>query len=264
MVRSANNVAHLLARWDAGTEAAFIKKMNATAKDLGMTDTVYTDASGFDKGTVSTPKDQLKLAKAAMRSDVFRRIVDMPNVNLPQIGRQLENGNTILLKDGVSGVKTGTSTPAGGNLLWSANTVVDGEVRRVLGIVMNVKSGATLSERTKLAVETYSYGLIRTAQDAVVSATAVKKGDVVGYVDDGLGGRTPLVATKDLKPVGWAGLEVDLKLTAGKGGVPGEADGGTVVGELAVGTGEGRVGVPVALQRDLEEPGFGARLTRIG
>ncbi|MCP9962580.1 hypothetical protein LUX05_16590 [Streptomyces somaliensis] len=92
----------------------------------------------------------------------------------------------------------------------------------------------------------------------------MKKGDVVGYVDDGLGGRTPLVATKDLKPVGWAGLEVDLKLTAGKGGVPGEADGGTVVGELAVGTGEGRVGVPVALQRDLEEPGFGARLTRIG
>ncbi|URM91019.1 serine hydrolase [Streptomyces sp. MRC013] len=264
MVRSANNVAHLLARWDADTEAAFIKKMNAAAEDLGMTDTVYTDASGFDKGTVSTPKDQLKLAKAAMRSDVFRRIVDMPNVNLPQIGRQLENGNTILLKNGVNGIKTGTSTPAGGNLLWSANTVVDGEVRRVLGVVMNVKSGATLSERTKLAVETYSYDLIQTAQDGVVSATAVKKGDVVGYVDDGLGGRTPVVAAKDLKPVGWAGLKVELRLTAGKGGVPGTAAEGTVVGELAVGSGEGRVGVPVALQRDLEEPGFGARLTRVG
>lgn len=267
MVRSANNVAHLLARWDAGSEAAFIKKMNATAEDLGMTDTVYTDASGFDKGTVSTPKDQLKLAKAAMRSDVFRAIVDMPNLNLPQIGRQLENGNTILLKDGVNGIKTGTSTPAGGNLLWSANTVVDGEVRRVIGVVMNVKSGVTLSERTKLAVETYSYGLIKAAQDGVVSATAVKKGDVVGYVDDGLGGRTPVVATKDLKPVGWAGLEVELKLTEGKdgkGGVPGTAAGGTVVGELAVGSGEGRVSVPVALQRDLEEPGFGAKLTRIG
>ncbi|MDT9685313.1 serine hydrolase [Streptomyces sp. TRM76323] len=267
MVRSANNVAHLLARWDAGSEEAFIKKMNATAEDLGMTGTVYTDASGFDKGTVSTPKDQLKLAKAAMRSDVFREIVDMPNLNLPQIGRQLENGNTILLKDGVNGIKTGTSTPAGGNLLWSANTVVDGEVRRVIGVVMNVKSGVTLSERTKLAVETYSYGLIKAAQDGVVSATAVKKGDVVGYVDDGLGGRTPVVATKDLKPVGWAGLEVELKLTEGKdgkGGVPGAAAEGTVVGELAVGSGEGRVGVPVALQRDLEEPGFGAKLTRIG
>ncbi|MCP9987670.1 serine hydrolase [Streptomyces sudanensis] len=264
MVRSANNVAHLLARWDARSEKAFVQKMNATAKSLGMTDTVYTDASGFDKGTVSTPKDQLKLAKAAMKSKVFRQIVDMPNVKLPQIGRQLENGNTILLKDGVNGIKTGTSTPAGGNLLWSANTVVDGEVRRVLGVVMNVKSPATLSERTKLAVETYSYGLIRTAQDGVVSATAVRKGDVVGYVDDGLGGRTPVVATKDLKPVGWAGLRVELKLTAGKGGVPGSAAQGDVVGELAAGSGEGRVSVPVALQRALEEPGFGARLTRLG
>lgn len=267
MVRSANNVAHFLARWDAGSEEAFIKKMNAAAKDLGMTDTTYTDASGFDKGTVSTPKDQLKLAKAAMKFDAFRQIVDMPNVELPQIGRRLENGNTILLKDGVSGIKTGTSTPAGGNLLWSANTVVDGEVRRVIGVVMNVKSGTTLSEKTKLAVETYSYGLIKAAQDGVVSAVAVKKGDVVGYVDDGLGGRTPVVATEDLKPVGWAGLNVELTLDPGKdgkGGLPRTASAGTVVGELAVGTGEGRVSVPVAVQHQLEEPGFGAKLTRLG
>ncbi|MEU2181964.1 D-alanyl-D-alanine carboxypeptidase family protein, partial [Streptomyces thermolilacinus] len=266
MVRSANNVAHFLARWDAGSEEAFIKKMNAAAKELGMTNTTYTDASGFDKGTVSTPKDQLKLAKAAMRFDAFRQIVDMPNVELPQIGRRLENGNTILLRDGVTGIKTGTSTPAGGNLLWSANTVVDGEVRRVIGVVMNVKSGVTLSDKTKLAVETYSYGLIKAAQDGVVSAVAVKEGDVVGYVDDGLGGRTPVVATEDLKPVGWAGLNVELKLAEGedgKGGLPRTASGGTVVGELAVGTGEGRVSVPVALQHQLEEPGLGAKLTRI-
>lgn len=92
----------------------------------------------------------------------------------------------------------------------------------------------------------------------------MRKGDVVGYVDDGLGGRTPVVATKDLKPVGWAGLRVELKLTAGKGGVPGSAAQGDVVGELAAGSGEGRVSVPVALQRALEEPGFGARLTRLG
>ncbi|WP_058941791.1 MULTISPECIES: D-alanyl-D-alanine carboxypeptidase [Streptomyces] len=264
MIRSANNVAHLLARWDAGSEEAFIKKMNTTAKDLGMTNTTYTDASGFDKGTVSTPVDQLKLAKAAMKDPAFREIVDMPNVTLPQIGRQLENGNTLLLQPGISGVKTGTSTPAGGNLLWSANTVVDGKVRRVLGIVMNVKSPALLSEKTKLAVETFSRGLIDAAKEGVTSAAVVKKGDVVGYVDDGLGGRTPVVATKDLKPVGWAGLEVDLILTDGGKAVPHTAAGGTVVGELAVGSGEGRVSVPVALQQDLAEPGFGAKLTRIG
>ena len=48
MIPSANNIARLLARWDAGSEAAFVKKMNDTAKDLGMTNTTYTDASGSE------------------------------------------------------------------------------------------------------------------------------------------------------------------------------------------------------------------------
>ncbi|BFO22400.1 hypothetical protein SHKM778_87880 [Streptomyces sp. KM77-8] len=43
LIASANNVARLVARWDAGSEEAFVKKMNATAKDLGMTNTTYTD-----------------------------------------------------------------------------------------------------------------------------------------------------------------------------------------------------------------------------
>ncbi|MFD6414695.1 hypothetical protein ACFWF0_36390, partial [Nocardia asteroides] len=43
LIASANNVARLLARWDAGSEKAFVEKMNATAEDLGMTNTTYTD-----------------------------------------------------------------------------------------------------------------------------------------------------------------------------------------------------------------------------
>ncbi len=264
MVQSANNVAHLLARWDAGSEEAFLKKMNDAAKELGMKDTVYTDPSGFEKTTVSTPLDQLKLAKAAMQDKVFREIVDLPQITLPQIGQTLHNGNRILLKGGVAGIKTGTSTPAGGNLLWAAYTKVDGKLRRILGVVMGVKSPQQLHLKTKLAIETYSYDLIRKAQDGVVSQTVVAKGQVVGHVDDGLGGRTPVVATEDLKPVGWGGLTVDLELDDGGKALPGSAAEGTVVGSLTVGEGEGRVTVPVALQKDLEEPGIGAKLTRLG
>ncbi|WP_236243006.1 serine hydrolase [Streptomyces sp. CC228A] len=264
MVQSANNVAHLLARWDAGSEEAFLKKMNDAAKELGMKDTVYTDPSGFEKTTVSTPLDQLKLAKAAMQDKVFREIVDLPQITLPQIGHTLHNGNRILLKGGVAGIKTGTSTPAGGNLLWAAYTKVDGKLRRILGVVMGVKSPQQLHLKTKLAIETYSYDLIKKAQDGVVSQTVVEKGEVVGHIDDGLGGRTPVVATEDLKPVGWGGLTVDLELTDGGKALPGSAPDGTVVGTLTVGEGEGRVAVPVALQKDLEEPGIGAKLTRLG
>ncbi|MFV0129393.1 serine hydrolase [Streptomyces sp. HMX112] len=264
MIPSGNNAARLLARWDAKTEEAFVKKMNDAAKALGMTNTKYTDPSGLKASTVSTPTDQVKLGKAVMQNDIFRDIVNTPNITIPGIDKRIENNNTILLEPGVGGIKTGSSTPAGGNLLWSANVEVDGKLRRVIGMVMGAQNAGTLHEKLQLAVNKYSLDLIKAAQEGVTSATVVKKGDVVGHVDDGLGGRTPVVATKDMRPVGWPGLAVDVRLGDGGKPVPHSAKAGTVVGEVSVGTGTGEVSVPVALQRDLAEPGFGDKLTRLG
>ena len=263
MIPSANNVARLLARWDAGSEAAFVEKMNAAAKDLGMTRSTYTDPSGLLDSTVSTPQDQLKLAKAVMQYDVFREIVNMPNVTVDGIPGRIENNNNILLKPGVSGIKTGSSTPAGGNLLWSANTVVDGQNRRILGIVMGSKDAEQLGEKLQLAIDN-SYKIIQQAQKDVSSAAVVRKGQVLGYIDDGLGGRTPVVATKELKAIGWPGLQVKLALTDGGKVLPHSGKAGDIVGQVSIGTGAGKVSSPVALQADLVEPGFDKKLTRVG
>ncbi|MFC7795202.1 serine hydrolase [Streptomyces cinereoruber] len=263
MIPSANNVARLLARWDAGSEAAFVEKMNAAAKDLGMTQSTYTDPSGLLDSTVSTPRDQLKLAKAVMQYDVFREIVNTPNVTIDGIPGRIENNNSILLKPGVGGIKTGSSTPAGGNLLWSANTIVDGQNRRILGIVMGAKNAKYLGDKLRLSID-YSYELIKQAQKDVTSAPVVRKGQVLGYVDDGLGGKTPVVATKELKAVGWPGLKVELELTDGGKAVPHSGKAGDVVGQVSIGTGAGKVSSPVALQTDLAEPGFDKKLTRVG
>ncbi|MFE6849303.1 D-alanyl-D-alanine carboxypeptidase family protein [Streptomyces sp. NPDC057674] len=263
MIPSANNVARLLARWDAGSEAAFVKKMNAAAKDLGMTQSTYTDPSGLLDSTVSTPQDQLKLAKAVMQYDVFREIVNMPNVTVDGIPGRIENNNNILLQPGVSGIKTGSSTPAGGNLLWSANTIVDGQNRRILGIVMGAKDAEQLGEKLQLAIDN-SLKIIQQAQKDVTSAAVIRKGQVLGYVDDGLGGRTPVVATKEVKAIGWPGLQVKLALTDGGKAVPHTGKAGDVVGQVSIGTGAGKVSSPVALQQDLVEPGVDKKLTRVG
>ncbi|MEU9197652.1 serine hydrolase [Streptomyces hundungensis] len=263
MIPSGNNAARLLARWDAGSEDAFIAKMNDAAKSLGMTSTTYTDPSGLKETTVSTPTDQLKLAQAVMQNDVFRGIVNTPQIKIPGIDTMIYNNNTILLKPGVSGIKTGSSTPAGGNLLWAADTVVDGKNQRIYGIVMGQRTGTTLDNKLKSAINN-SYTLIQAVQKAVTSATVVKKGDVVGYVDDGLGGRTPVVAAKDLKAVGWPGLKVDVTLGAGAKPVPHSAKAGEVVGELSIGSGNGRLTAPVELKSALAEPGTGDKLTRLG
>lgn len=127
---------------------------------------------------------------------------------------------------------------------------------------MGADVDGTLDAKLQRAIQS-SLGLIQAAQKGVDSATVVKKGQVVGYVDNGLGGRTPVVSTKDLKAVGWGGLQVELDLGDGGETLPHAAKAGTVVGEVTVGTGPGKVSAPVALQSEMTEPAFGDRLTRI-
>ncbi|MGW1218088.1 serine hydrolase [Streptomyces californicus] len=264
MIPSGNNAARLLARWDAGSEDAFIDKMNDAAKDLGMKGSTYTDPSGLEKTTVSTAADQLKLAQAVMRNEVFRKIVDMPEVEIEGIDGKIYNNNNLLLQPGVSGIKTGSSTPAGGNLLWSANTKVDGKMLWIYGAVMGQQAGTgRVYDSLELSLQN-SLKLIKDAQKAATSATVLKKGDVVGYVDNGFGGKTPVVATKSLKAVGWSGLEVELEVTDNGEGIDPAAKAGSEVGMVTVGTGTGKMTAPVVLQDDLAQPAFGDKLTRIG
>ncbi|MFI2634158.1 D-alanyl-D-alanine carboxypeptidase [Streptomyces collinus] len=261
LIASANNVARLLARWDAGSEKAFVQKMNDAAADLGMKNTTYTDPSGLNNTTVSTAVDQVKLAKAAMQQPVFREVAAMMSY-VDYKGKKHDNWNRLVGYNDVTGIKTGTTTSALGNLVFAAKKDVNGETRRIIGAVVrqpaggpdNTILGAALHEGDKL---------IRAAQGALESATILKKGDIVGYADDGLGGRTPVAVTKDVTAVGWAGLSV--KLTFAADDLPHTAKAGTKVGTLTVGDGTtSAVKVPVALPKDLVEPGFAAKLTRLG
>ncbi|MFF6979699.1 D-alanyl-D-alanine carboxypeptidase [Streptomyces sp. NPDC008343] len=258
LIASANNVARLLARWDAGSEKAFVEKMNAAAEGLGMTNTTYTDPSGLNNTTVSTAVDQVKLAKEAMKYPAFREVAAMMSYD-DYKGENHGNWNQLVGRNNVVGIKTGTTTSALGNLVFAAKKEIGGETRTVIGaVVRQPDSGSGI---LAAALDSGDQ-LIRAAQDTLESATILKKGDVVGYVDDGLGGRTPVIATKDVKAVGWSGLKV--KLTFAPDEVPHTATAGTKVGTLTVGDGSsGAVKIPVALQSDLTEPGFTDKLTRI-
>ncbi|MGW1897778.1 D-alanyl-D-alanine carboxypeptidase [Streptomyces hirsutus] len=262
LIASANNVARLVARWDAGSEEAFVEKMNKAAEDLGMTNTTYTDPSGLNNTTVSTAVDQVKLARAAMEQPAFREIAAMMSYD-DYKGVNHSNWNQLVGHNNVVGIKTGTTTSALGNLVFAAKKDVDGETRTIVGAVVRQPAGG--ADNTILA-GALSAGdrLIRAAQDALESTTVLKKGTVVGYVDDGLGGRTPVALTEDVRAAGWAGLKVKLTFTGGE--LPHRAKAGTEVGSLTVGDGtnSGAVKVPVALQEDLVEPGFPEKLTRLG
>ncbi|MBZ9639767.1 D-alanyl-D-alanine carboxypeptidase [Streptomyces sp. PSKA30] len=257
MIPSANNIARLLARWDAGSEEAFVEKMNDTAKELGMKNTTYTDPSGLEETTVSTAEDQVKLGNELVRIPALVEITKLPSWTDPS-GQKWRNWNTLVPYDGAIGIKTGTTTAAGGNLLFAATKDIGGETVTVVGAILGQHTAPIID-----TVNAVSRTAMLGAQDALTSAKILKKGDVVGYVDDQLGGRTPVVVTEDVAAVGWAGLKVELSFASDD--VPHTAKAGTKVGTLTVGDGSGgAVEVPVALQSDLAEPGFTAKLTRIG
>jgi D-alanyl-D-alanine carboxypeptidase (penicillin-binding protein 5/6) len=119
LLPSADNMAWILARWDAGGQAAFAARMNATARRLGMTGTRYTDPSGLDPSTVSTAADQVRLGMAAMRVPALAAIAAMPTAVVPVTGL-VRNHNTLLGQDGVAGLKTGSTQAAGGCVLIAA------------------------------------------------------------------------------------------------------------------------------------------------
>ena len=135
LLPSANNIAAVLARWDAGSTARFVARMNATARSLGMTHTRYTDPSGYDDATVSTAADQVRIVDRAMRLPVFASIVATPSATLPVAGT-VHNTNTLLGHDGFVGVKTGSDDAAGGCFAFRAIRWIDGKRTTITGVVL--------------------------------------------------------------------------------------------------------------------------------
>jgi serine-type D-Ala-D-Ala carboxypeptidase (penicillin-binding protein 5/6) len=135
LLPSANNIAAVLARWDAGSAGRFVARMNATARSMGLSHTRYTDPSGYDDATVSTAADQVRIVLRAMRLSVFASIVATSSATLPVAGT-VRNTNTLLGRSGFVGVKTGSDNAAGGCFAFRAIRRIDGKRTTITGVVL--------------------------------------------------------------------------------------------------------------------------------
>lgn len=221
LLPSANNIAHILARWDAGSGTAFVTEMNQAAAKLGMADTHYTDPSGLDPATVSTAADQVILAHAAMQLPVLGQIVAMPQATLPGVG-PVKNVNTQLGKDGIVGIKTGSTDQAGGCLLFAAEITVEGQRLRILGAVL--APGPNMADAFDA-----SRHLIQAATGLLHKYQLVRAGEVVATVQGPRHRRTALAAISDVDVLGWPGLTYRIETPTA---VPGRIAAGAGVGTL--------------------------------
>jgi serine-type D-Ala-D-Ala carboxypeptidase (penicillin-binding protein 5/6) len=225
LIPSGNNIASLLATWDAGSEAAFVAKMNAQARSLGMSGTRYADASGADPATVSTASDQLGLTIRVLQIPVFRQIVDMPQVTLPVAGVAY-NVNSALGHDGIVGVKTGSTSQAGGCLAFAAVRTVAGLPSRggpggsssrastvtVVGVVLGVR--ATAAQPSELdGVISASENLLASVGGDLEHVQVVSPGAVLGRVSSAWTAGPDAVAAAGVSVTGWPGTPVTVTVT---------------------------------------------------
>ena len=115
IINSANDACVALAERSDGSEAAFVKRMNTRAKQLGMTGTRYTNCVGFDdSGHYSTARDIATVTAELMKHDVYRGWFLTWLDYLRGGETQLVNTNKLVRSyKGLLGGKTGTTDNAG-------------------------------------------------------------------------------------------------------------------------------------------------------
>jgi D-alanyl-D-alanine carboxypeptidase len=138
-IKSANDAAVAMAEKLGGTESRFAALMTLRARELGMSSTNFTNASGLpDSRQVTTARDLAIMSRAVMRDyPQYYRLFSQQQFTFR--GRVMGNHNRLLGRmDGVDGLKTGFTNASGYNLAVSG--VRDG--RRLIAIVMGGPSGA--------------------------------------------------------------------------------------------------------------------------
>lgn len=251
LIPSGNNIAELLATWDAGSVPAMVDRMNARAAALGLTHTTYADTSGFSPRTVSVPADLAVLGEKAMADPVFAEIVGQKQAELPVAGI-VYNVDAIVGQDGVIGIKTGSSPEAGSCFLFAVSAQASGHPVTIYGAVMGLPLLSDAFAATK--------AIAAAARPAITMRHFLDRNQRVGEYRAPWGPRTRLVATAPVDLVFWPGLAVQTHLAPLKLAAPQPA--AAAAGVLEVRLGRQVVRVPLATDAALAAPGLHWRVSR--
>ena len=159
IVKSANDIAVVVAEALGGTEVEFARMMTRKAKELGMSRTTFRNASGLpNRKQRSTARDMAQLARALMR-DFPDRYHYFDDQRFRYKGRAHRSPNKLLGRyRGMDGIKTGYIRASGFNLAASAER--DG--RRVIAVVFG---GKTARSRNAHMANLLDLGFTRIAEN---------------------------------------------------------------------------------------------------
>lgn len=155
VVGSANDSATLLGEYISGSEQAFINLMNKRAKELGMNNTHFVNATGLDDATnehVTTALDVAIMSRELLKYDFIRKYSTVWMDSLRDGKTELVNTNKLVrFYEGTTGLKTGTTAKAGCCVSASA-------LRGELHLVAVVMGSANSKDRFDTAKKMLDYG----------------------------------------------------------------------------------------------------------
>ncbi len=173
-----------------GSVDRFVARMNATARELGLTGTRYRNPHGLDQpGHVSTARDVARLLRVALRDPFIRRYAGSARATLSNGTVVTSTDNLFGVVPGFVGGKTGHTDGAG----WSQ---VAAARRDGVGITAAVLGGPSEAQRDRDLAALLRYGLAAYRPSRVVDPARVYASVEVGW------GRAPvgLVATPRGRP----------------------------------------------------------------
>lgn len=150
IIKSANDVAIMLAEAVSGSQEAFVERMNATAQRLGMTRTKFVNPNGLpEPEQVTTARDLARLATAVVRD--FPEYSRFWSMTESRVGKHRIRTHNGLLNNyaGADGMKTGFICDSGFNVVASATR--DGH--KLVAVVLGETTGMERSQRAASLLE---------------------------------------------------------------------------------------------------------------
>jgi D-alanyl-D-alanine carboxypeptidase len=150
LVKSANDMAVVLAEGVGGSIDGFSAMMNQTAQQLGMTQTSYVNPNGLPAdGQITSARDLAILARAIIHDlPEYEYFVHIPSIRFGR--RTTQNFNKLIGRyPGADGMKTGFICASGYNLVASATR----NGRRLIAVVLGASSGQMRAVRAAQLLE---------------------------------------------------------------------------------------------------------------
>lgn len=198
LLPSSNECALCLAETIAGSEEAFVQRMNQKAQELGLSGAVFYNSHGLPSFTEDpipakrqnrmSAKDMFRMVSHLLKVyPQIKEITSLQEATLPSMDLEVRNSNPLLRNlSEVTGLKTGTTNKSGACLVTSLaaddETMTHDLVVVVLGTEDSIERGRVSGLLARYALQEFDRGVVQSEEDTVTANLPTHAEAAVGWV----------------------------------------------------------------------------------